>query len=482
MNIIIAGISEVTNSLLKRLDDNEDDITVIGNSIGKLDNENINISFVEADFCDVSAYDFIPEDKDLSDYFFLATSDDDAKNVVASMIAKEKKIKNIHVKIDNLFYKNTISKIVGTEIGNFSEEFSSFTSNSVVFAKEAVDEKLDGLIRRIETTRSFIVDNSDIEMVEIELLNKYLDGFLIKDLPKFIFGVDYRICFIERDGNPHVPNGNFELKLNDRIYILVKSDESFKVTNKLGYYSTLKNEFGDSLSDEEIEELKEKKRSLLFLGNPKNFMDVATKVKENFDITICIEKIDDIIEYGEATKDFTIVEYKNSPTTIAVKEIDKNDVFVAATDSDEINFITSQIAKQSGVKTVIPFVFSKDYFSLYVKLKIYRKISYSEALVNEFTNRINGSVMFRVDTMQNDIMLNKFTVEEKSKLDGHQIMEHQFPNDMIFGIVQKGENIVIPTGLTELNKGDIVTMILLKENQERVEKYFKEKKFLGVFR
>jgi len=471
MNVIVAGVSEVTTSLLKRLDNNDNDITVVGNSENLIDDEDVNVSFVDADFCDISAYEFLPKNRELNDYFFLAASNDDAKNVVASMIATKLGIINIYLKADKKFYVDTVKAIETLK-----------NDDMVIFAKDVVDQKLERLITRVDTLRSFTIDDSDIEIINIELVNRAIVGSNLINLAKFFDNVKYRIFFIERDGEAHVPNGDFKLQLGDNIYFLVKTVDAHKITNKLGFYSTLTNQDGESLSDDEIEEIKLQKRKILFLGNPENFMTVASRIKENFDITICIKSAEEIIPYGEETKDFDIIEYGDNPTTVVGNYFKDLDVFVASTDSDEINFITAQIAKESKIQTVITFAFLKEYLNLYSKSGIDRVVSYSEALVNEFTNKVTGSVMMRVDTQQNDIMMNKFTVEENSKLDGRKIMEHKFPSDMIFGIVKKGEELIIPTGLTVLEQGDVVTMILLKENEEKVEKYFKEKKFLGVFR
>lgn len=141
--------------------------------------------------------------------------------------------------------------------------------------------------------------------------------------------------------------------------------------------------------------------------------------------------------------------------------INNTDIFIAVTHSDEINIISSIMAKKLGAKYTIARVRNPEYSSqmkfMSESLGIDRMINpeaeaaYFIAKNLEFPNALN------VESFAgNKVNMVEVLVEKNTYLDGLRLVDfkHKYFSTLLVCIVQRGQEIHIPTGNFILQSGD----------------------------
>ncbi|MCI6153445.1 Trk system potassium transporter TrkA [Fusobacterium perfoetens] len=141
--------------------------------------------------------------------------------------------------------------------------------------------------------------------------------------------------------------------------------------------------------------------------------------------------------------------------------IENTDIFIAVTQSDEINIISSIMAKKLGAKYTIARVRNPLYFS---QMKFMSESLGIDRLLNpeaeaaffisknlEFPNALN------VETFaKNKVTMVEFLVQKESYIDGIKLKDfkHNHFSNILVCIVQRGQEVFIPTGNFILKSGD----------------------------
>ncbi len=147
-------------------------------------------------------------------------------------------------------------------------------------------------------------------------------------------------------------------------------------------------------------------------------------------------------------------------------------VLIAVTDRDEVNLLSSLVAKDLGVKTVVARVSNPEHREVFKKLGIDFVVSpevtaaeYIEKLIMR-PNAADFAILGR-----SDVEILEFTVTKESKLAGKSV-EQVRPRNFLFIAVYKKEEMIIPNGSTTLEAGDRVVVLTKSEAVKHVEALF----------
>ena len=184
---------------------------------------------------------------------------------------------------------------------------------------------------------------------------------------------------------------------------------------------------------------------------------VLNKIVENYDITGLV---------GNGASYETLLEAGT----------DTADIFIAATESDELNIISSIVAKKIGTKFTIARVRNPEYSS---NMQFVRKELGISFMINpelEAAKSIANKLMFPVALSVENFFGQRagfisIKVEKDSFLNGMQLKQLEFnPKDkVIICTVRRGENIFIPSGDFTILEGDIVH---IAGSKEAVHKFY----------
>jgi len=157
--------------------------------------------------------------------------------------------------------------------------------------------------------------------------------------------------------------------------------------------------------------------------------------------------------------------------------VETADIFIAVTHSDEINIISSVIAKKMGAKYTIARVrnpeyssqmkFMSDSLGIDIMLNPEAEAAFFIARNLEFPNALN------VETFAgNKVNLVEILVEKDTYLDGIKLMEfkNKYFASLLVCIVKRGQEIHIPTGNFILQAGD---RIYVTGIQSELSKFYK---------
>ncbi|RMD58358.1 MAG: Trk system potassium transporter TrkA, partial [Nitrospirae bacterium] len=267
--------------------------------------------------------------------FLIAATNSDEQNMIACLIAKS--IPNIKRKIARIRNLN-------------------YVTNEVLLGKDNLDinpaispeqEAAKAILRLMEVPLASDVEEFEDGAVKVIGLKIPKDseviGRRLMDL-----GIKFLVGVIIRDEEVYIPSGASVIRGGDIIYLPVVSNNISEVINALGGVA------------------KPLKRVMIAGGGRIGF-SVAKELEKKKHVTIkLIEKDVERCEFLTRNLDKTIVFQGEAPDQELLKEenISDMDVFTAVTNNEEVNIMSSLLAKKMGAKKIITLVNRTDYIPL----------------------------------------------------------------------------------------------------------------------
>lgn len=192
---------------------------------------------------------------------------------------------------------------------------------------------------------------------------------------------------------------------------------------------------------------------------------------------ILIEKVEKILNRLVETYDITgLVGNGASYETLLEAGTDTADIFIAATESDELNIISSIIAKKLGTKFTIARVRNPEYSS---NMQFVREGLGISLMINpeqETAKSIANKLMFPVALSVENFFGQRagfisIRVQKDNFLNGMQLKELEFSSKdkVIICTVRRGEDVFIPSGDFTILEEDIVH---IAGSKEAVHKFY----------
>ena len=190
-------------------------------------------------------------------------------------------------------------------------------------------------------------------------------------------------------------------------------------------------------------------------------------INEGHEITI-IDKSNDMLQYCLSTLDIQGV-LGNGTSYRVLKDagVDKADLIIAVTNSDEINLLSCLLAKKAANCQVIARVRNPEYYEeikfIQEKLGLSLSINPEKAAADEIARLIQLPSAMDIDTFAGGrVNMIRFQVVENSILNGMKLTDLHFSvsKNIIIGIVERGDEVFIPNGDVVLKKGDIVSAVI----------------------
>lgn len=143
--------------------------------------------------------------------------------------------------------------------------------------------------------------------------------------------------------------------------------------------------------------------------------------------------------------------------------VGESDIFLAVTNSDELNIIACIIAKKLGAKYTIARVRSPEYHDSvdFIKssLEITGLINPEEESAKVISEILKYPTAISIETFANGMVkMVEVPIEENTYLDGIILKDFSasFDGKLLVCIVERGEEVIIPYGETQLEAGDSI--------------------------
>lgn len=201
---------------------------------------------------------------------------------------------------------------------------------------------------------------------------------------------------------------------------------------------------------------------------------------ENHNITI-IDIDENIINNYIETYDVAGISGNGASRYIQLEaRVDEADLVIAVTGFDELNLLCSVIAKKTGAKYTIARVRNPEYYDstgfLQKELSLSMIINPDMISAKEIYNNIRFPMNATIDAFANGkVELIHFKILENSPLINKSLMDisKDFNKDVLVTIVNRKDEIIIPTGSFTLLEGDKISVMLKTIDLDKFIEYAK---------
>lgn len=186
---------------------------------------------------------------------------------------------------------------------------------------------------------------------------------------------------------------------------------------------------------------------------------------ENHQVTI-VDRDPEKVEYAASELDVLGVTGNGaSLSTMMDAGADDADLLIAATSADEVNLLSCLVGKKAGVLNTIARVRNPEYVEILSLVRedlgLSLSINPEYASAMEMARVLKFPSMIEVDTFaKGKVQLLQFDISEDSPLAGKNLIQlSQITNDVLVGIVERGDKVYIPSGEFVIQANDRIGII-----------------------
>jgi trk system potassium uptake protein TrkA len=452
MKILILGAGQVGSTLAKYLVyDKENEITIIDIDQDNLSNlqRHLDIKTV----CGRSSYPNILEQADIQrmDMVIAVTSSDEC-NVLSCQIA------HTLYQVDK--------KVARIRTAQYLHRKELFSDNAIpidfiITPEELVTQYIKRVIEQPGAEQVFEFKNGLLQLVETRAYaGTPIVGYPIKDLHQHLPKTSMRIVSVYRNGRAIPTYGDTVIKDGDRVYFFTKKSSIKKVLK-------------------EFRRLDKTYNNIIIAGGGHIGLNLAKFLETNHNVRIIELNKSRIKEISDYLENTLILHGNASDEELLLEEgIDKTDLFLALTNSDETNVIVSILAKRLGVHKTVALVKRGVYEDLakqseYVDMVISPDQITASAILSHIrkgdTEVVYSLRQDKAEAIEIVIHGDKYN----SNVVGQSIENIKLPKGVVIGAIIRGDDVIMASRKLIIEDGDHIIIVLGdSEKIHEVEKLF----------
>lgn len=450
MKIVIIGMGTIGSDIVKILSNEKHNITVIDDDkylverlIEKYD--------VQGVVGNGASLDIQIEAGMKSADVAIALTQSDELNIFACLVAKKLGVEHTVARVRNPDYRQQIidmknelgiSMIVNPELDTATEIFNLISLPAIAEIERFANGKVLLVSIAAENGCSLIGET-------LISLGKKLNTQVL-------------ICAIQRGDDVIIPTGTTTIQENDKICFTANAKD-----------------LRDFLTEANI--IKLPLKNIMIVGGTKSAYYLADQLShKKYNIKLIEENADLAEELADKLPRVTVVHGSGLRHDVLLEEgIEAMDAFVAITDDDENNIITSMFANTMGVRKAITKIQNDDLYTMLDKLGIKNNVSTKDIVADSVTSYIralanskgsNILTLYRLVNGQVEAL--EFSAKKHDKIYGKPLKAlHIKKNCLIASILRKGR-VIIPNGDTCIEQGDHVVVVTTHKNFDDLSDIF----------
>lgn len=435
MKIIIVGCGRVGTALCQQLSNEGHDIIAIDTDSKKIE-KIVNTYDVLGIAGNGANSDILKQSRVGNADLIIACTSEDELNIICCMVAKK------------LGVQETIARVRNPEYFNLFKENELGLSLMVNPEYEAAMEVLR-IIKFPNAIKAEEFAGGKIKLIEYKIpANSPLSGIRLKEIHDK-FGAGVLVCAVKRGENAYIPDGDFELEQNDRIYVTSTPDKMYKFFKNIGDY-------------------KSQIKKIMILGGgrmafylAKSLEDYSVKVKileKNFD---SCRLLDDALNNSE-------IIYADGYDQEILEEqgIEECDAMVALDDNDEKNIIISMYAAKKKRIKVITTIKNDNYYSMLEGTGIESIVSPKALTANQIIRYARaeryhrgGDVCTLYRIVNNKAEVSEFLVKKDFSGINVPIKDLKLKKNVLIAGIVRGGNTVTAHGQTMIKEKDKILIV-----------------------
>ncbi|MBN2297056.1 MAG: Trk system potassium transporter TrkA [Deltaproteobacteria bacterium] len=268
--------------------------------------------------------------------------------------------------------------------------------------------------------------------------------------------VNFLIASILRQGRLLIPKGKDQILKGDRVYVVLDQVDNKDILSFLG------------------SNLRPTHNVMIYGGSITGEMLALRLEQKNMNVKLIEHDEKRCIELSEKLSKTTVL---NSPTMnrelLESERVSSQDAFIAVSNDEEANILSSLLAKRLGNAHVIALINNIDYISLVSDIGVDAVVNPRMVAVAKILQFIRKGKIFSITSLS-DIEAEVIEVEamETSDLVERSIKDIKWPRDAIIaGVIRGGQGrVIVPRGDTVIDPGDRVIIFAKRGAMPKVEK------------
>lgn len=450
MKIIILGAGQVGATVAEQLANEANDITVVDLDAERLSNlgDRLDIRTIRG----MASFPKVLRQAGADDADLLvAVTNSDEVNMIACQVAY------------TLFH--TPTRIARIRNAAYLDKEELFNDEAIPIDVIISPEQLvtHYIYRLIEYPGSFQVIDFAEGKAQLVAVKSYYGGALIgqqiQHIKSLLPHIEARIVAIYRNDRPILPNAETIIEVDDIVFFITAKNNVRAIINLL-----------------RRAELANKK--IVIAGGGNIGERLAEAIEARYQVKIIEHNLSRCKDLSEKLESSIVLQGSVSDKDLLVEEnISEADVFLALTNDDEANIMSSLLAKQLGAKKVMTIVNNPAYVDLIQANTIDIAIHPQSITIGSLLTHVRRGDMVSVHSLHQGVAEAIEAIahgdENSSKVVGRTVDRVALPPGAIIGAIVRGDEVIIAHDDTLIKAEDhIILLVVDKKYISEVERLF----------
>lgn len=447
MNIIIVGGGEVGTSVARHLVTEGHDVTIIDKDARRAAKlrEMIDVMTFAGSG---SSMRVLREVGAGAADLFIAVSNNDEVNLLSSLIAKQMGARTAVARSSDPDHVDSAvgfsTDVLGIDLVVCPEILTAAELTQVVRSRGAVAIERFAQ-NRVELIQLSVTDGSTPTKRPLKELR----------LPRGAL-----VVAVLRNEELVIPSGDDVLSGQDDAFVIGKAEVIKKVESLFG------------------KKRHRKSRHIILVGAGKLAHSLIRSLKkENARVTVIDQNRETCYRFAETTSDVNVVHGDATDSDLLREEgIENADFFAALTREDELNLLSTLLAKQLNARRTLALVQKTEYAPIYRRLGVDATISPWLLVASQILRYVRPSELVSLSLLEGgrgEVL--EFRAQKRSRIVGQPLHQLSFPKGAIIGAVTRGNDAFVPSGQDSIEANDLVVVFALPHVREQVTRLFGER-------
>ncbi len=423
--IAVLGGGQVGASVAKILTDDGNDITLVDNNASVLEDlqEDNDIKTIQGNASSPSVLNQV----ELSDCdILIATTASDEVNLVSCHLAKKMfNVPNVIARLRNAEYRE--------ETSDFNLDL--FSIDSIISPSLLVTDFIKNIIEHPGAFQAFDFADGKLQVIGVTVLKDGpLAGKKLSEFKKHMPNVNVNVIAIYRDRKSLPVNGSSLIETGDDVFFLA-TEENMRFMS-------------------ELRKNQSRVENIMIAGGGNVGTILAAKLSEKFSTKI-IEKDQSRSKYLSETLEGVVVlnDDISDESLLENEGIKDVDFFCSVTNDDQMNILSSKLAKDLGAKKSIAIINKPSYRKL-VSKEIDVVVSPEDVTIGSLLASVRASDVVKVHSLGfGEAELFEVIIhgdKNTSKVVSKKISDLELPQGCRIGAVYRNESVILAQGDIEI--------------------------------
>ena len=450
MKIVILGAGQVGSTVAESLVSEANDITVVDVDGARLRNlqDRLDLRTVLGS----AAHPSVLADAGIDDAdMVIAVTQSDETNLVACRLAQQ--LFNVPTRIARIRATDYLAneRVLGPDC---------FAVDLAICPEQILTDYIVRLVEFPEALQVLEFAHGKVSLVAVRAFQGGpLVGHQLKDIRQHMPSVDTRVAAIFRGDSPIVPEGDTVVEAGDEVFCLAATRNIRQVMR-------------------ELRRMDKPVKRVMIAGGGNIGLRLARSLERDYAVKI--------IEYSKQRCELLSSRLERAlvlqgdvtdETLLEAEHVEEMDIFIAVTNDDENNIMSSLLAKRMGARRVVALINRRSYVDLLQSGQIDIAISPAQATIGTLLAHVRRGDVTQVHSLRRGAAEALEAVvhgdRDSCRCIGRKIEEMDLPKGATIAAIVRGDEVIMAHHDTVVQAEDhVIVFVTNKKTLPRVEKLF----------